>query len=79
MAGSLPDQRTGTLNENETAYSPAYRYGLLEARVAGLRPVTMSHKAATLEQTLDSTLGRLGERKTNDTSGHRIRPQEEDG
>lgn len=43
---------------------------LLEARLAGLRPITVSHQAATLEQavegaadkltrTLDSTLGRL--------------------
>ncbi|MHB1398202.1 MAG: HPF/RaiA family ribosome-associated protein [Trichloromonadaceae bacterium] len=63
---------------------------LLEARLAGLQPVTVSHKAATLEQavegaveklkrSLDSTLGRLGERKTHDTSGDRIRPLEEDG
>ena len=46
---------------------------LLEARLAGLRPVAVSHQAATLEQavegaveklkrSLDSTLGRLGER-----------------
>lgn len=46
---------------------------LLEARLAGLQPVTVSHKAATMEQaiegaveklkrSLDSTLGRLGER-----------------
>lgn len=62
---------------------------LLEARPAGLQPVTVSHQAATLEQavegaveklkrSLDSTLGRLAERKTHDTSGHRIRPGEED-
>lgn len=62
---------------------------LLEARLAGLQPVTVSHKAATLEQAvegaveklkrfLDSTLGRLQERKTHDSSGHRIRPSEED-
>lgn len=46
---------------------------LLEARLAGLQPFTVSHQAATLEQavegaveklkrSLDSTLGRLGER-----------------
>lgn len=46
---------------------------LLEARLAGLQPVTMSHKAAIMEQSiegaveklkhsLDSTLGRLRER-----------------
>jgi ribosome-associated translation inhibitor RaiA len=46
---------------------------LLEARLAGLHPATVSHKAATLEQaiegavdkmkrSLESTLGRLGER-----------------
>ena len=62
---------------------------LLEARLAGLQPVTVSHKAATPEQavegaveklkrSLDSTLGRLAERKTHDTSGHRIRAGEED-
>ena len=62
---------------------------LLEARLAGLQPVTVSHKAATLEQavegavdklkrSLDSTLGRLGERKTHDPSGFSIRASEED-
>jgi ribosome-associated translation inhibitor RaiA len=46
---------------------------LLEARLAGLRPVTVSHQAATLEQavegaveklkrSLESTLGRLDKR-----------------
>lgn len=46
---------------------------LLEARLAGLQPLTVSHRAATLEQAVDgaveklkrslnSTLGRLGER-----------------
>ncbi len=46
---------------------------LLEARLAGLQPIAVSHQAATLEQavdgaaeklkrTLDSTLGRLGNR-----------------
>lgn len=46
---------------------------LLEARLAGLQPLTVSHQAANLEQavegaveklkrSLDSTLGRLGER-----------------
>jgi ribosome-associated translation inhibitor RaiA len=46
---------------------------LLEARLAGLQPVTVSHQAATMEQavdgavdklkrSLDSTLERLGER-----------------
>jgi ribosome-associated translation inhibitor RaiA len=46
---------------------------LLEARLAGLQPLTASHQAATLGQavegaverlkrSLDSTLGRLGER-----------------
>lgn len=46
---------------------------LLEARLAGLQSVTVSHKAATMEQaiegaveklkrSLESTLGRLGER-----------------
>jgi ribosome-associated translation inhibitor RaiA len=46
---------------------------LLEARLAGFPSVTVSHKAATMEQaiegaveklkrSLDSTLGRLGER-----------------
>ena len=45
---------------------------LLEARLAGLQPLTVSHRAATPEQavdgaveklkrSLDSTLGRLGE------------------
>ena len=61
---------------------------LLEARLAGLKPATVSHTAATLEQavegavdklkrSLDSTLGRLGERKTHNTAGHRIRVSEE--
>jgi len=46
---------------------------LLEARLAGLQPIAVSHQAATLEQavdgaadqlkrSLDSTLGRLGKR-----------------
>lgn len=46
---------------------------LLEARLAGLRPISVSHRAATLEQavngavgqlkrSLESTLGRLNER-----------------
>lgn len=46
---------------------------LLEARLAGLQPIAVSHQAATLEQavdgaaeklkrSLDSTLGRLGNR-----------------
>ncbi len=46
---------------------------LLEARLAGLQPIAVSHQTATLEQavdgavqrlqrTLDSTLGRLGDR-----------------
>ena len=46
---------------------------LLEARLAGLQPLTVSHTATTMEQavggaieklrhSLDSTLGRLGER-----------------
>jgi ribosome-associated translation inhibitor RaiA len=45
---------------------------LLEARLAGLRPVVVSHRAATLQQAIDgaaeklersieSTLGRLGQ------------------
>jgi ribosome-associated translation inhibitor RaiA len=46
---------------------------LLEARLAGLQPISVSHQAATLEQavdgaveklkrSLDNTLGRLGNR-----------------
>ncbi|MGE0554614.1 MAG: HPF/RaiA family ribosome-associated protein [Gemmatimonadales bacterium] len=46
---------------------------LLEVRLAGLQPISVRHRAATLEQavdgaaekmtrSLDSTLGRLGER-----------------
>lgn len=46
---------------------------LLEARIAGLQPIAVSHQAATLDQavdgavgklrrSLDSTLGRLGHR-----------------
>ncbi len=46
---------------------------LLEARLAGLQPIAVSHEAATLEEavdgaaeklkrSLDSTLGRLGDR-----------------
>lgn len=46
---------------------------LMEARLAGLQPIAVSHQAATLEEavdgaakklkrTLDSTLGRLGNR-----------------
>ena len=46
---------------------------LLEARLAGLQPIAVSHEAATIEQavdgaaekmkrSLDSTLGRLGKR-----------------
>ena len=46
---------------------------LLEARLAGLQPISVRHQAATLEQavdgaveklqrSLDSTLGRLGQR-----------------
>lgn len=58
---------------------------LLEARLAGRNPVSVSHQAATLEQavhgaveklkrSLESTLGRLGEH----TSGRRNRASEED-
>jgi ribosome-associated translation inhibitor RaiA len=53
---------------------------VLEARLAGLRPVAVSHQAATLQQaidgaakklerSLDSTLGRLGDKKGRSSYG----------
>ena len=53
---------------------------LLEARLAGLRPVAVSHQAATLQQAIDgaaqklersleSTLGRLGNKKGRSSYG----------
>ena len=53
---------------------------LLEARLAGLRPVAVSHQAATLQQAIDgaaqklersleSTLGRLGNKKGHSSYG----------
>jgi ribosome-associated translation inhibitor RaiA len=53
---------------------------LLEARLAGLRPVAVSHQAGTLQQAIDgaaqklersieSTLGRLGSRKGRSSYG----------
>ena len=53
---------------------------LLEARLAGLRPVAVSHQAGTLQQAIDgaaqklersieSTLGRLGNKKGRSSYG----------
>jgi ribosome-associated translation inhibitor RaiA len=53
---------------------------LLEARLAGLQPIAVSHQAATLPQAIDgaaqklaraleSTLGRLGSQKGRPSSG----------
>jgi ribosomal subunit interface protein len=53
---------------------------LLEARLAGLRPVAVSHQAGTLQQAIDgaaqklersleSTLGRLGKKKGRSSYG----------
>ncbi len=54
--------------------------GLLEARLAGLQPIVVSHRAATLPQAIDgaakklvraleSTLGRLGHKKGHSSYG----------
>jgi hypothetical protein len=63
----LSDQSSDTKSGNDD------KRCLLEARLAGLQPIAVSHQAATLEQaivgaaeklehSLDSVLGRLGNR-----------------
>jgi ribosome-associated translation inhibitor RaiA len=61
---------------------------LLEARLAGLQPLAVSHQAATMEQavdgavdklmrSIDTTLGKLDNRLMRDDSGRRNQASEE--
>lgn len=61
---------------------------LLEARLAGLQPLAVSHQAATMEQavdgavdklmrSIDTTLGKLDNRLMRDASGRRNQASEE--
>ena len=62
---------------------------LLEARLAGLQPMAVSHQAATMEQavdgavdklmrSIDTTLGKLDNRLMRDASGRKNQATEED-
>jgi ribosome-associated translation inhibitor RaiA len=62
---------------------------LLEARLAGIQPLAVSHQAATMEQavdgavdklmrSIDTTLGKLDNRLMRDASGRKNQAPEED-
>lgn len=46
-------------DENSTKPGTDDKRCLMEARLAGLRPIAVRHKAATLEQAIDGATGKL--------------------